>query len=91
VLRELPVIGAAVTEGELLPEQAAILSRLHGRIPAQELAESQAALVALARPLTAQALAQQVRHIIARHDEQSLELEQAAASVTPLPAAPARP
>jgi hypothetical protein len=79
VLRELPVIGAAVTAGQLGHEQAAVLCRLHGRIGAEELVESQAALVSLGQSMTAEALAHQVRQIIARHNEQSLELEQAAA------------
>lgn len=79
VLRRLPVIGAAVTAGELGPEQAAVLCRLHGRIDTDDLVASQEALVSLGRSMTPGSLALQVRHIIARHNEQSLELEQATA------------
>ncbi len=75
-LRELPVIGAAVTAGELTPEQGAVLARLHGRIGLQDLLDSQADLVQAAKSQNPESLAQWVRHLTATHSEASLELEQ---------------
>jgi hypothetical protein len=79
VLRELPVIAAAVTAGELSPAQAGVLARLHDQIPAQQLLDSQADLIHVARGMNPEVLAQWVRNVIATHCEASLELEQAKA------------
>ena len=79
VLRELPVIEQAVVAGELSPAQAAVLSRLHGRIPQQDLLDSQAQLVEVAAAMNPEVLAQWVRHLVATHCEPSLDLEQSKA------------
>jgi hypothetical protein len=79
VLRELPVIAEAVVAGVLSPAQAAALSRLHGRIPQQDLLDSQSQLVEVAAAMNQEVLAQWVRHLIATHCEPSLDLEQSKA------------
>jgi len=79
VLRELPVIGAAVTGGELGQGQAEVLCRAHGEIPAQDLLASQADLVRVGAGMNTEALGRWVRHLIARHNESSLDGEQASA------------
>jgi hypothetical protein len=78
-LQRLPVIGQAVVDGLLTPAQAAVLCRLDGAIGAQDLHESQAALVTVAAGLTPEALGRFVSHLIATHCEPALEAEQAAA------------
>jgi hypothetical protein len=75
-LRELPVIGQAVVDGALAPEQAAVLCRLHGTIPLESLLESQASLIEVARPLNTDALNKFVAHLIATHCEPALDAEQ---------------
>jgi hypothetical protein len=75
-LRDLPVLQAAVVGGELLPEQARCLARLHGRIPLQDLQASQAQLIAVAKPLNTDALNRWVAHLIATHCEPALEVDQ---------------
>jgi len=79
ILRSLPVLSAAVVSGVLAPEQAAVLCRLHGRIPLDALLESQTQLVQVARELNPEALARFVRHLIATHCEPELDKEQARA------------
>jgi hypothetical protein len=79
VLRELPLISQAVVDGVLAPAQAAVLCRLHGAIPVESLVESQASLIAVARPLNTDALNKFVANLIATHCEPALEAEQDAA------------
>ncbi len=79
VMRELPAIGQAVTDGVLSQEQAAVLGRLHGRIPLDHLLASQAHLITVARSLNTDALGKLVAHLIATHCEPALEAEQEAA------------
>jgi hypothetical protein len=79
VLRDLPVIQSAVLCGELAPEQARVLCRLHGRIDDQALIDSQAELVQLARELNTDALGKLIAHLIATHCEPALEADQAKA------------
>ncbi|MDP9183802.1 MAG: HNH endonuclease [Actinomycetota bacterium] len=76
ILRDLPVISAAVVAGELAPEQARVLCRLHGCIPLEDLQDSQAQLVEVARPLNTDALGKLVAHLIATHCEPALEADQ---------------
>jgi hypothetical protein len=76
ILRGLPVLSDAVVSGALTPEQAAVLCRLHGRIPQQALLDSQQQLVEVARGLNPEALARFVRHLIATHCEPELDREQ---------------
>jgi hypothetical protein len=76
VLRDLPVIGAAVVAGGLAPEQARVLCRLHGRIPLPDLQESQTQLVDVAKDLNTDALGKLVAHLIATHCEPALEADQ---------------
>ena len=57
VLRRLPVIGQSVTDGRLSPAQAAVLYRLDGQIPADDLEASQQQLVMVAAPMNPEALA----------------------------------
>ncbi|HUR15537.1 MAG TPA: DUF222 domain-containing protein [Mycobacteriales bacterium] len=75
ILRGLPVLSAAVIDGVLSPEQAAVLCRLHGRIPQLALLDSQAQLVQVARELNPEALGRFVRHLIATHCEPELDKE----------------
>lgn len=79
VLRELAVIGDAVTAGVLSPAQGEVLCRLHGQIPAADLLDAQPTLVEAAAGMDPEALARWVRHLIARHNEVGLEREQDAA------------
>ncbi|HUR14803.1 MAG TPA: DUF222 domain-containing protein [Mycobacteriales bacterium] len=73
VLRDLPVIGAAVVDGVLAPEQAAVLTRLHGRISGEGLQQSQRHLVEVSRPMDTEALGRLVSHLVATHCEPALE------------------
>lgn len=75
ILRDLPLLAAAVTDGRLTPEQAEVLCRLEGKIPAADLAASQADLITLAAALNPEDLAQWVRHQIATYCEPALERE----------------
>jgi hypothetical protein len=79
VLRELPVVRDAVIEGDLQPAQAAVLTRLHGRIDDAGLHESQAHLVTVAAPLDTLALSRMVAHLIATHCEPVLDSDDRAA------------
>ena len=76
VLRDLPVISAAVVAGELAPEQARGLARLHGRIALADLQDSQPELVEVTRGLNADALGRLVTHLVATHCEPALEADQ---------------
>jgi hypothetical protein len=75
-LRDLPVIQSAVVEGTLHPEQARVLSRLHGRIELTDLQQSQPQLIEVAQPLNTDALGRFVSHLIATHCEPALEADQ---------------
>jgi len=79
ILRRLPLLAQAVTDGVLSPAQAAVLCRLDGHIPADDLAASQQQLVLVAAAMNPEVLAQWVRHQIATHCEPALEAEQDAA------------
>lgn len=79
VLRELPLIGQAVTDGVLSQEQAVVLTRLHGRIPLEQLRASQEHLVTVARGLNTEALGKLVAHLIATHCEPALDADDRAA------------
>ncbi len=79
VLRDLPVIASAVLAGDLAPEQARVLGRLHGNIPLPDLQESQPLLVQVARGMDTEALGKWVAHLIATHCEPGLEADQARA------------
>jgi hypothetical protein len=76
VLRDLPLIQAAVVDGTLQPEQARVLSRLHGRIDLHDLQDSQAQLIEVARPLDSDALGRFVSHLIATHCEPAFDTDQ---------------
>ncbi len=75
ILRRLPVLAQAVTDGRLSPAQAEVLCRLDGRIPAADLEASQEQLVQVAASVNPEALAMWVRHQIATHCEPELDLE----------------
>jgi hypothetical protein len=79
VLRELPVIGQAVTDGLLSQEQAAVLARLSGRISQPGLVESQQHLIEVAAPHHTDSIGRLVAHLIATHCEPALEADQARA------------
>lgn len=64
-LRALPLVAQAVRMGRVGAEQARVLTRLVGRIPAADLLESQPALIEVAAGRDPQALAVWVRHLIA--------------------------
>jgi hypothetical protein len=79
LLRELPLVAQAVLDGVLTQEQAAVLSRLVGRIPVADLAEVEPQLVEVAAGRDPVALAQWVRHLIATHCEPALDDDEARA------------
>ncbi len=76
VLHDLPLIAAAVRDGRLTPAQAAVLCRLHDRIPLEDLQASQEQLVLVAAGMNPEALGKWVSHQIATHCEPALEAEQ---------------
>jgi hypothetical protein len=78
-LRSLPVVAAAVLDGVLTPDQAAVLARLVGRIPDVELQECQDELVLVAQGRDPVALGEWVRHLIATHCEPALDQQAEAA------------
>jgi hypothetical protein len=65
----------AVLDGVLTQPQAAVLARLVGRIPDQELVESQPQLVQVAAAMDPAQLASWVRHLLATHCEPALEAD----------------
>ena len=75
-LRSLPLVADAVLDGLLTPDQAAVLSRLVGRIERDALAESQPQLIAVAAPLDPVELARWVRELIATHCEPELDAQE---------------
>ena len=78
-LRGLPLVVQAVLDGVLSQEQAAVLARLVGRVPASDLAASQAALVQVATGRDPVQLGRYVSHLIATHCEPALDDDEAAA------------
>jgi hypothetical protein len=78
-LRELPLISAAIIDGEISPEHGRVLTRLVGPIDSQRLLDSQAALLEVARRSDPDQLAQFVRHLLATWCEPALEAEEKAA------------
>lgn len=76
LLRELPQIAAAVVDGAIGPEQARVLTRLVGRIPAQDLLQAQPALLAVASDRDPISLAMFVNHLIATYCEPALEADE---------------
>ena len=74
-LRALPKVVDAVLDGVLTPEQAAVLSRLVGRIDRDALVASQDDLVLVAAGRDPAELAAWVRHQIATHCEPVLDAE----------------
>ena len=79
LLRDLPLVTAAVLDGVLTPAQAGVLTRLVGAIEQAALVESQPDLVAVAAAMDPHQLGQWVAHQIATHCEPVLEDSQARA------------
>jgi hypothetical protein len=78
-LRELPLVAQAVLDGVLTQEQAAVLSRLVGRVPLPDLVQVEPQLIEVAAGRDPGSLAQWVRHLIATHCEPALEADEARA------------
>ena len=74
-LRQLPAVVDAVLDGVLTPAQAAVLSRLVGRIEPAALLESQPHLIDVARDRTPADLEHWVRHLVATHVEPVLDAD----------------
>ncbi len=64
-LRSLPLVAAAVVAGQVQPAQAAVLTRLVGRIDPRALAEAEPALVQLAAQRDPHSLGDYVSHLLA--------------------------
>ena len=79
LLHGLPLVVAAVLDGLLTPAQAAVLTRLVGRIDQAALVKSQPELIAVAAAMDPHSLGQWVAHQIATHCAPALEDEQARA------------
>ena len=76
VVDRLRIWGQAVTDGILTQAHVQALCRLDGKLPEQELLDSQLELVAVAAALNPVELGQWVRHLIATWCEPELEAEQ---------------
>ena len=76
LLRDLPLVTAAVLDGVLTPAQAAVLTRLVGKIDPEALAESQPNLIQVAATMDPAQLAHWVSHQLATHCEPVFEAEQ---------------
>lgn len=76
LLRELPLLADAVLDGRVGQAQAAVLTRLVGKIDASALLEAQDGLILLAARRDPQALAAWVREQIATYCEPVLEDQQ---------------
>ena len=76
ILSTLPVLQMAVVDGRLTPAQAAVLCRLVGAIPHQDLLASQQQLITAATGRNPEELAVWVRHLIATHCEPAWDDEQ---------------
>lgn len=79
VLRDLPLLAQAVTDGVLPQEQAQVLCRLHERIALVDLQDSQPQLLIVAAGMNTEALGRWVTHQIATHCEPALDDEADAA------------
>jgi len=77
LLRSLPLVTAAVLDGVLTPAQAAVLTRLVGRIDPAALVESQPDLIAVAAAMDPAQLGMWVAHQIATHCEPASDAAQA--------------
>ena len=76
LLRQLPLVLAAVVAGELGTAQAGVLTRLVGALPAQALAEAEPALIEVARGMDPTALGAYVAFLIATWVEPVFEADQ---------------
>ncbi len=76
LLRQLPLLADAVLDGRVGQAQAAVLTRLIGKIDLEALLEAQDGLILLAAQRDPQALAAWVREQIATHCEPVLEDQQ---------------
>jgi hypothetical protein len=74
-LRSMPLVAEAVLDGVLTQAQAAGLGRLVGRIPDEQLAETQPELVLVAKRLNPAELGRWVAELIATHCEPALDGE----------------
>jgi hypothetical protein len=74
-LRSMALVAEAVSDGVLTPAQAAVLARLVGRIPDEQLAETQPGLVLLAKLLNPSELGRWVAELIATHCEPAVDDE----------------
>ena len=79
LLRHLPLVTAAVLDGVLTPAQAAVLTRLVGKIAPDALTETQPHLIEVAAGMDPTQLALWVAHQIATHCEPALEADDATA------------
>ena len=76
LLRHLPLVAAAVLDGRLTPAQAAVLTRLVGRIDEAALLEAQPAMVEVAAAMDPTQLGLWVAHQLATHCEPAFDDEQ---------------
>ena len=76
LLRTLPLVTDAVLTGTLTPAQAAVLTRLVGRIDPAALVESQPELIAVAATMDPTQLGMWIAHQVATHCEPAFETEQ---------------
>jgi hypothetical protein len=76
LLRSMPLVTAAVLDGVLTPAQAAVLTRLVGKIDPDALVESQPQLIAVAATMDPAQLGHWVNHQIATHCEPVFDAEQ---------------
>jgi hypothetical protein len=73
LLRSLPLVAAAVLDGVITQRKAAVLTRLVGKIPDEQLREVQPQLVQVATLMNPEELAAWVRHELATHCEPVLD------------------
>ena len=76
LLRDLPLVTAALLDGVLTPAQAAVLTRLVGRIEPDALTESQSDLIQVAATMDPVQLGHWVNHQVATHCEPVFDAEQ---------------
>ncbi len=76
LLRDLPLVTAAVLDGLLTPAQAAVLTRLVGKIDPAGLQESQPQLITVAAAMDPTQLSLWVAHQLATHCEPAFDAEQ---------------
>lgn len=80
LLRQIPLVADAVLDGRVGQAQAAVLTRLVGKISPVDLVASQGALITIAADRDPQALANWVRHLIAVHCEPELDADERTAA-----------